>query len=127
VNKKRISESKYRLRIFLPQRWGLDFAHACCLPSFIGKTYANMRKEYIVYILFYVFKLFKFIERPANCEIRPVFRFLMARNVNPTDIDHQICELCVENSMSVGMVRKWVRKVNEGYDNVQEEKRSGRP
>jgi transposase len=51
----------------------------------------------------------------------------MATNVNPTDIDHQICELYVENSMSVGMVRKWVRKVNEGYDNVQEEKRSGRP
>jgi transposase len=29
--------------------------------------------------------------------------------------------------MNDGMVRKWVRKFNEGRDNVHEEPRSGRP
>ena len=29
--------------------------------------------------------------------------------------------------MSDGMVRKWVRKFNEGRDNVHDEPRSGRP
>ena len=31
------SETKHRLRIFPPQRWGRNFAHARCLPSFTGK------------------------------------------------------------------------------------------
>ena len=29
--------------------------------------------------------------------------------------------------MSDGMVKKWVRKFNEGHDNVHDEPRSGRP
>ena len=71
--------------------------------------------------------MFKMIERQADCEIRPVVRFLHARNVKPTDIHRQICEVYSENAMSDGMVRKWVTKFNEGRDNVQEEPRSGRP
>jgi hypothetical protein len=54
------------------------------------------------------------IKRPADCEIRSVIRFLNARNVKPADIHHQICEVCGENAVSDGMVRKWVRKFNEG-------------
>jgi hypothetical protein len=42
-------ESKYRLRIFPPQRWGRDFAHARCLPSFIGKTQTPIREKQIVF------------------------------------------------------------------------------
>jgi transposase len=67
------------------------------------------------------------IERPADCEIRSVIRFLNARNVKPADIRRQICEVYGENAMSDGMVRKWVRKFNESRDNVHEEPRSGRP
>ena len=44
--------------------------------------------------------MFKIIKRPADCEIRFVIRFLNARNVNPADIHHQICEVYSENVMS---------------------------
>jgi hypothetical protein len=46
--------------------------------------------------------------------------------VKPADIHCQICEVYVENAMSDGMVREWVRKPNEGRDNVHDEPRSGR-
>ena len=71
--------------------------------------------------------MFKIVERPADSEIRSVVRFLNARNVKPADIHRQICEVYGENAMSDGMVRKWVRKFNEGRDNVHDEPRSGRP
>jgi transposase len=70
--------------------------------------------------------MFKMIKRPADCEIRPVIRFLNARNVKPADIHSHICEVYGANAMSDGTVRKWVRKFNEGRDNVHEP-RSGRP
>jgi hypothetical protein len=53
--------------------------------------------------------------------------FLNARNVKPADIHRQIFEVYGENAMSDGMVKKWVRKFNEGRDNVHDEPRSGRP
>jgi hypothetical protein len=71
--------------------------------------------------------MFKTIERPADCEIRSVIRFLNARNVKPADIHRQICEVYSENAMSDGMVRKWVRQFNEGRENVHDEVQSGRP
>ena len=43
------SKSKYCLRIFPPQRWGCDFAHARCLPSFIGKPQTATREKQIVF------------------------------------------------------------------------------
>ena len=67
------------------------------------------------------------IERPAYCEIRSVIRFLNAGNMKPPDIHRQICEVYRDNAMSDRMTRKWVRKFNEGRDNVHEEPRSGRP
>jgi hypothetical protein len=67
------------------------------------------------------------IERPANCEIRSLIRFLNARNVKPADIHCQICEVYCENALSDGMVRKWVRKFNKGRDNVHDEPGSGWP
>jgi hypothetical protein len=71
--------------------------------------------------------MFKMVERPAECEIRSVIRFLNARNVKPADIHRQICEVYGENAMSNGMVRKWVGKFNEGRDNAYDEPRSVRP
>jgi hypothetical protein len=71
--------------------------------------------------------MFKTIERPADCEVRSVIRFLNAINVKPADIHRQICEACGENAMSDGMVRKWAREFNEGRENVHDEARSGQP
>ena len=65
--------------------------------------------------------MFKTIERAADCEIRSVIHFLNARNVLPSEIHHQICQVYGDNAMSDGMVRKWVRMFNEGRENVHEE------
>ena len=71
--------------------------------------------------------MFKTIEGAADCEIRSVIRFLKARNVLPSEIHHQICQVFCNNAKSDGMVRKWVRMFNEGRENVHDEARSGRP
>jgi len=71
--------------------------------------------------------MFKTIEGAADCEIRSVIHFLNARNVLPSEIHHQICQVYGDNAMSDGMVRKWVRMFNEGRENVHDEARSGRP
>ena len=70
--------------------------------------------------------MFKTIERAADCEIRSVIRFLNARNVLPSEIHHQICQVYADNKINDGMVRKWVRMFNEGRENVHDEARSGR-
>jgi len=71
--------------------------------------------------------MFKTIEGTADCEIRSVILFLTARNVLPSEIHHQICQVYGDNAMSDGMVRKWVRMFNEGRENVHDEARIGRP
>jgi len=71
--------------------------------------------------------MFKTIEGAADFEIQSVIRFLNARNVLPSEIHHQICQVYGENAMSDGMVRKWFRMFNEGRENVHDEARSGRP
>jgi len=71
--------------------------------------------------------MFKTIEGAADCEIRSVIRVLNARNVLPSEIHHQICQVYGDNAMSDGMVRKWVRMFDEGQQNVHDEARSGRP
>jgi len=52
---------------------------------------------------------------------------LNARNVLPSEIHHQICQVYGDNAMSDGIVRKWVRMFSEGRENVHDEARSGRP
>jgi hypothetical protein len=43
--------------------------------------------------------MFKKIEKPAACEMRPVMRFLNVRNMKPADI-RQLCEVYGEHTMS---------------------------
>jgi len=50
--------------------------------------------------------MFTTIEGIADCEIRSVIRFLNARNVLPSEIQHQICQVHGNIAMSDGMVRK---------------------
>jgi hypothetical protein len=83
-------------------------------------------KEIVFKYCFFAFKMFKMIERPADCKILSLIRFLNARNVKPADIHRQICEVYGENAVSDGMVRKWVGNFNEGRDNLHDEPRSGR-
>ena len=45
----------------------------------------------------------------------------------PSEIHHQICQVYGDNAVSDGMVRKWVRMLDEGRENVHDEARSGRP
>jgi len=71
--------------------------------------------------------MFKTIEGVADCKIRFVIRLLNARNVLPSEIHHQICQVYGDNATSDGMVRKWVRMFNVGRQNVHDEARSGRP
>jgi len=71
--------------------------------------------------------MFKTTEGAADCEMRSVILFLNARNVLPSEIHHQICQVYGDNAMSDDMVRKWVRMFNDGWDNVHGEARSGRP
>ena len=70
--------------------------------------------------------MFKTTEGAADCEMRYVIRFLNARNVLPSEIHHQICQVYGDNGISDGMVRKWVRMFNEGRVNVHDEARSVR-
>ena len=70
--------------------------------------------------------MFKTIEGTTDCEIRSVIRFLNARNVLPSEINHQIYQVYCDNTMSNGIVRKWVRMFNEGRENVHDDVRSGR-
>jgi len=71
--------------------------------------------------------MFKTIEGAADCEIQSVIRFLNTRNVLPSEIHHEICQVYCDNEMSDGMVRKWVRMFNKGRENVHDEARSVLP
>ena len=71
--------------------------------------------------------MFKIIEGAADSEIRSVISFLSARNVLPSEIHHQICQVYGNNAKSDGMVRNWVRMFSEGQENVHDEARIGRP
>ncbi|KAJ4427397.1 hypothetical protein ANN_25018 [Periplaneta americana] len=67
------------------------------------------------------------IEHPADCEMQSVIRFLNARNIKPVDIHRQLCEAYGNDAISDGMVRKLVRKFNEGRISVHDEQHTGRP
>jgi len=71
--------------------------------------------------------MLKKIENPAACEMRPVIRFLNAKNMTPAEIHRQLRDVYGEHAMSSSMVRRWVRLFNEGRENVNDDPRSGRP
>jgi hypothetical protein len=71
--------------------------------------------------------MFKKMEKPAACEMRPVIRFLNARNMKAADIHRQLCEVYGEHAMSDSVVRRWVRHFNEGRENVHDDPLRGRP
>jgi len=71
--------------------------------------------------------MFNTIKGASDCEIRYVISFLNDRNVLPSEIHLQVCQVYGDNAMSEIMVRKWVRMFNEGRENLHDEAWSGRP
>jgi len=71
--------------------------------------------------------MFKTIEGAADSETWSAICFLNARNVLPSEIHHQICQVYGDNEMSDSMVRKWVRRFYEVRENVHDKARSGLP
>jgi len=59
--------------------------------------------------------------------MRPVIRFLNAKNMTPDEILRQLCDVYGEHAMSGSVVRIWARMFNEGRENVHDDPRSGRP
>ena len=68
----------------------------------------------------------KRIENPADCESRAVIRFLQAKNIQPSDIHRQVCEV-YGGAISDSMFRRWCRQFESGRGNVHDDKRSGCP
>jgi len=66
-------------------------------------------------------------ENPADYDIRAVIRFLQAKDIQPAVIHRQVCEVYGEGAMSDSMVRQWCRQFESSRENVQDDKRSGRP
>ena len=71
--------------------------------------------------------MFKTIDHPADCEMRSVIWFLTAKNVSAEEIHTQISDVYGPNAMSISKVRKWIRVFKDGWENVHEKQRSGRP
>jgi hypothetical protein len=61
------------------------------------------------------------IENPASCEIRSVIKFFNAKHFCQAEIYRQVCEVCGNNGMSNGMVRRWCRMFSEGRTNVHDD------
>jgi transposase len=47
--------------------------------------------------------------------------------MKPADINRQLFEVSGELAMNDSMVRRWVRHVKEGHENVNDDSQSGRP
>ncbi|KAG8337477.1 hypothetical protein J6590_022510 [Homalodisca vitripennis] len=63
-----------------------------------------------------LFKMFKTIERPADCEIRSVIRFLTARNVSAADIHPQINEVYGHSTTAADFYDTGIQKLVDRYD-----------
>ena len=116
-------ESKYSLCI------SLSHPRDCTVTSSIKweATDAISWNSCYVYVCSCALNMFKTIEGAADCEIRSVIRILNARNVLPSEIHHQICQVYGDNVMSDGMVRRWVQMFNEKQENLDDEVWSARP
>jgi hypothetical protein len=84
VHVRRFSKSKFRLRRLPLQRCGHDGAHACRVFMILCQDSDAIRRHLnSVYATCCVFVMFKKIENTASCEMRPVIRFLNAKNICP--------------------------------------------
>jgi hypothetical protein len=77
-----------------------------------------------------VFEMAAPIQSPAKCEVSSVIGFLNAKGERPAEIHKQIVAVC-GNVMNRQNVTKWCRELceefSEGWTEVHDEQRSGRP
>jgi transposase len=67
------------------------------------------------------------INNPTSCEVRAVIRFLHAKQMSAADIHRELCMVYGPNILSEGAVRQWCRMFGNGWTNVHNDERSGRP
>ena len=65
--------------------------------------------------------MFKTIDHPADYKMRSLIRFLTAKNASAAEIHRQISDVYGPNAMSSSKVRKWVRVLKDGRENVHDE------
>ena len=111
---------------------------ACTLGTYISclRTDVITIWFFLVYVVYWLFKMPPIIVSPADCEVRAVIRFLSAKGLKPIDIHREICAVYGQNIMSDGMVRKWVKAFKDGLLKCEQhtcvcvlhdEQRSGHP
>jgi hypothetical protein len=67
-------------------------------------------------------------DNPASYEIHTVICFLHAKIVSAVEIHHELCAVVYgQTVMSEGTVRQTCRMFKDGWTNVHDEERSGRP
>ena len=62
-----------------------------------------------------------------NKHLRPVIHFLFLKKLSNKEIFDQIIDIYGEKSISLSTVQKWTKLFNDGKEDFEEEKRSGRP
>ena len=107
------SESKYRLRISLTHPRDSHFAHVQWLPLSTEKPQTPFREIRVMFMFVPCVKhvYYNWRGRRLWNTVCNSF-FLNAKNVLPSEINHQIFQVCGDNATSDGMVRKWVRMFN---------------
>jgi hypothetical protein len=58
---------------------------------------------------------------PPGCEIRPVIRFLHAKNMSAAEIHCELCAVYGQNVMSEGTVKQWCRTFEDEQTDVHDE------
>jgi hypothetical protein len=98
------------------QLCGHDGVHECRGCWFCGTAWTQFADN-----------MFKKIQSPAKWEMQSVIHFLNAKNMKPTEIHRQLCDMYVEHAMSSSMVWRWVQLFNKGCENVHNDPHSGWP
>ncbi|UYV79252.1 GSTK1 [Cordylochernes scorpioides] len=63
----------------------------------------------------------------STCELHSVIRFFTAKNETAVNIHRNLVSVYGEGCMSIQMVRRWRSWFLEGWQNVHDDERSGRP
>ncbi|UYV84765.1 hypothetical protein LAZ67_X003375 [Cordylochernes scorpioides] len=63
----------------------------------------------------------------STCELRSIIRFFTAKNETEVNIHRNLVSVYGEGCMSIQMVRRWRSWFLEGWQNVHDDERSGRP
>ena len=60
-------------------------------------------------------------------DVRTVIKFLLLLEKTPIEIHNNLLSALGDNSPTITTVRRWVKEIQEGRTNVEDERRPGRP